>query len=440
MIPSPSTRAPWTPGNEEERQLVRDELKRILASAPFRNSRRYPAFLRFVVEKTLTDDARDLKERTLGIEVFHRPHDYDTNSDTIVRYTAGEVRKRLALFYRDADNQGPVEIVLPLGNYTPQYLWRDTASPFPEPVAASATDALLPGNASSATDQEIQEQIDFSSELAFDKPLPLPEKALARSGKYPFAFGLAFGITLTLLSLLAVAVVYRIQRGAPAILTFWQPLLKNPDMVLISAGRPHFEGPEAPEQPGATILQHIVRPEARFSFATVMAIAQVTGFLKSQHKSFSIHEAYSNTLEDLRDRPVVLVGGNNNKWTLLLGEPLRFHFGHVGPFTYIVDADRPDNRDWSVDIDKPYLKQSADYAIVARFYDATTNGPLVIAAGIGSNGTEAAGDFIVSPEAMETLARKAPHGSLDQNFEAVLRVEVIGGNTGAATIVATHFW
>ena len=69
---------------------------------------------------------------------------------------------------------------------------------------------------------------------------------------------------------------------------------------------------------------------------------------------------------------------------------LRFHFEHVGPFTYIVDTQHPEKRDWSVDISKPFLQQSTDYAIVARLYDATTNGPLVIIAGSGSNGTEAA--------------------------------------------------
>jgi hypothetical protein len=52
----------------------------------------------------------------------------------------------------------------------------------------------------------------------------------------------------------------------------------------------------------------------------------------------------------------------------------------------------------------------------------------------------AAGDFIVSPAALQSLARLAPHGSLDQNFEAVLKVEVIAGNPGASKVVATQFW
>jgi hypothetical protein len=194
------------------------------------------------------------------------------------------------------------------------------------------------------------------------------------------------------------------------------------------------------EPPDATIEEHILRPEARVSFPTVQAISQVAGFLQTQHKHFQLREAYSSSLQDLHRLPVVLVSGFNNIWTLRLTKPLRFRFEQVGSLHSIVDAQHPDRRDWSIDFDTPYARQTADYAIVARFSDATIDGPVVVVAGIGSNGTQAAGEFIVSPEALQALAGSAPHGSLDRNFEAVLKVEVISGNTGAATVVASRFW
>jgi hypothetical protein len=166
----------------------------------------------------------------------------------------------------------------------------------------------------------------------------------------------------------------------------------------------------------------------------------VAGFLQTQRKQFRIREAASNSLQDLHRLPVVLVSGYNNTWTVRLLKPLRFHFEQEGNLHFIVDDQHPERRDWSVQFDKPFVQQTEDYAIVARFKNATTDGPVVVIAGIGSNGSQAAGEFIVSPEALEALARTAPHGSLDQNFEAVLKVEVIAGNTGAATVVATQFW
>jgi hypothetical protein len=166
----------------------------------------------------------------------------------------------------------------------------------------------------------------------------------------------------------------------------------------------------------------------------------VAGFLQTQRKQFRIREAYSNSLQDFHQLPVVLVSGYNNPWTLRLLRPFRFRFERVGSLHYIVDAQHPERHDWSVDFDTPYARQTEDYAIVARFNDTTTNGPVAVAAGIGSNGSQAAGEFIVSPGALQSLARFAPGGTLNQNFEAVLKVEVVAGNTGAVTVVATQFW
>ena len=73
-------------------RAVLQQLDRMLKSRHFRNSRRYPVFLAHIVRHTLDGDLDSLKERILGIEVFKRPHDYDTGSDPVVRITAGEVR------------------------------------------------------------------------------------------------------------------------------------------------------------------------------------------------------------------------------------------------------------------------------------------------------------------------------------------------------------
>src|SRR5581483_952100 len=82
---------------EEE---IRQQLDRIRASQPFRSSRRCVVFLNFVVHAALEGRLDSLKERTIGIEVFARDPNYDTNQDPVVRGTASEVRKRLAQYYQ----------------------------------------------------------------------------------------------------------------------------------------------------------------------------------------------------------------------------------------------------------------------------------------------------------------------------------------------------
>src|SRR3954471_1631049 len=91
------------PGETKHRtpraDLVLDQLRRILESPGFRNSKRYAAVLRYIVEQTLNGNADHLKERTIGVDIFGRTPDYDTSSDHVVRSAMAEVRKRLGQYY-----------------------------------------------------------------------------------------------------------------------------------------------------------------------------------------------------------------------------------------------------------------------------------------------------------------------------------------------------
>src|SRR5580704_5676395 len=115
-----ATRDAWHPQTREDREAILLELEHVLSSQHFSNSKRYPALLRYIVEGTLAGKSDLLKERTLGVEVFDRPASYDTNTDTVVRYTAGEVRKRLALYYSELDQKPLIQISLPPGSYIPE--------------------------------------------------------------------------------------------------------------------------------------------------------------------------------------------------------------------------------------------------------------------------------------------------------------------------------
>src|SRR5499427_4803627 len=100
---------------------IRDELQRVLASHEFRSSRRSQDFLRYVIEHTLSGQADTLKERTIGIDVFGRSASYDPSDDATVRVKAGEVRKRLGLYYSSEGAQNPIRIELPSGTYVPEF-------------------------------------------------------------------------------------------------------------------------------------------------------------------------------------------------------------------------------------------------------------------------------------------------------------------------------
>jgi hypothetical protein len=102
-------------------EMIRAQLELLVHDDVLRSSRRSVAFLRYVVEQTLNGAASQIKERTIGIEVFGRKPTYDTNVDHIVRTAATELRKRLAIYYGDEKHRNELRMGLIPGSYIPRF-------------------------------------------------------------------------------------------------------------------------------------------------------------------------------------------------------------------------------------------------------------------------------------------------------------------------------
>src|SRR3984885_889713 len=100
---------------------VREQLDMLIRDHAFRSSKRSVAFLSYVVEQTLNGSADQIKERTIGVEVFDREPSYDTNLDHIVRTAATELRKRLAIYYGEEKHRSELRIGLIPGSYIPRF-------------------------------------------------------------------------------------------------------------------------------------------------------------------------------------------------------------------------------------------------------------------------------------------------------------------------------
>jgi hypothetical protein len=98
---------------------IEAQLARLLASSQFSGAARLSAFLEFVIRKTVGGDSGQIKEYTVGTEVFGRPENFDPRLDPIVRVQAGNLRRRLADYYANGGAGDPVVIELPRGSYVP---------------------------------------------------------------------------------------------------------------------------------------------------------------------------------------------------------------------------------------------------------------------------------------------------------------------------------
>ncbi len=112
------------------------ELRKLLASNPFRRCPKLRRFLCFVVEETMAGRGSRLTEYVLGVQVFGRPASYDPRLDSRVRVEAHRLRNALAEYYREQGRSDPILIELAPGSYTPSFRYRDG----PEPRQSSDSD------------------------------------------------------------------------------------------------------------------------------------------------------------------------------------------------------------------------------------------------------------------------------------------------------------
>ncbi len=214
--------------------MIRAQLDLLVRDDGFRSSKRSVAFLKYVVEQTLNGSADQIKERTIGVEVFERDPNYDTNVDHIVRTAATELRKRLATYYVDEKHRSELRIDLVPGSYVPRFAHPGQGRHAPVDPEAEAADAGFGTH---------------SAHIQFG-PVPLAgntaaAKATPRSGRRYWA------LLLVPAAALAVALGYSWLHKANPEDLFWRPVVDTPGAVLVAVGD-HPNGPPTVPDAGGT--------------------------------------------------------------------------------------------------------------------------------------------------------------------------------------------
>lgn len=431
----------WHPQTQQECDAVLRELQNVLASPHFSNSKRYPALLKYIVENTLAGRSDLLKERTLGVEVFDRPVTYDTNADTVVRYTAGEVRKRLLLFYHEEGRNSSIRISLPAGSYVPVFLREQDR--FEDPVVNGGYEAgpLLSSDGhadpASATPEFRTTPNPGTGVRSFPAASPPEQIDSPRIERRKVLLGRLLWLAATFLVAIGAGYFWTHRSIHPESVVddFWSPLTGDQRSVLICTGSVVFA-----QDKYSGVITAGTNGNVDYPFVSIQsasAIAQIDEAIEHTGASTQLIASPWTTLTDLREHSIALIGAYNNQWTMRLLEPLRFHF-LPDPQARIVDRTNP-AISWARDESVPY-SSADDYAIVARFRDPNIDGWVMALAGLGRNGTEAAAQFATSPHYLKLLEQQLRSKFGNRNIEVVLKVGVINAKTGAPTIVAVSTW
>lgn len=405
---------------------VRDQLERLTTHPLFANSKRYPALLAYVVEQSLLGNAADLKERSIGIEVFGRAPTYDANADPVVRITAGEVRKRLSQYYYDSTHQGELVVELPTGSYVPAFHAPDQPVEI-APLAVAPEPAQLPSLPSAPAEEPAT-----------------PPRSIR---------GILVAVLAIASAILGLGIGRLYHPAVPApppsnIDRFWAPFTSSATPTTFCLGEPaknldtdsinDFEAPVSKPAPEKLYVR--LHYSGNLALADVVTLTRAAAQLESRHKTFRVEPASEASFSQLREGPIVLIGAFDNIWTLRVTQKLRFGFESKDGVASLVDRKSPQNTSWATAWDLPYEKLARDYAIVARIHDSTTGQPVIIAAGISEEGTEAAGEVLYNPEYLNSLLAKAPADWENKNLEAVIETQVIQGHSGPPNVLAVETW
>jgi hypothetical protein len=411
-------------------------LERVLSSHQFRGSRRCQNLLRYITEQTLAGTTGGLKERTLGMEVFGRPPDYDTSQEPVVRATAAEIRKKLAQYYQEPGHEAEARIELQSGSYIVEFNFSGPAD---------------------AASKRPRRRFVLASVVGGVAALAL------------LAFGLGIG------------------RPARSVLDqLWAPLLQTPGATLVCVGQPivyNLKSTEAQDAiQGILALQNkagtaaggtlpskdllvrsaagdgtaerrlasdaiprkdlLILSDRYVDLGDAICLARVASLIDRSGRPYRIRGDQSTSFTDLCEGASVLIGAFNNQWTLRALSRLRFAFvKDSGRETDMIrDRQHPERTDWTLKGAWPYWDVSGDYAIVSRIVDATTNRPVIIAAGITRHGTTAAGEFVTNPEYFADAVARFPAGWQKKNLQVVLSVPVVKRVPGRPRVLATYVW
>ncbi len=380
-------------GGDKGEEAARRQVARILQSETFRNADSLRRLLAYLAEKSLSGEADQLKEYTVGVEAFGKPESYDPQHDASVRIQAGKLRQKIEEYYRSEGRDDPVLLMFPKGRFRFQFA--------PAPPAGH----------------------------------PAPQ----RFWKIACA---------VLAALLLAALVWAVapRRSSPSQLTreqreIWGPLLEDNRPLILSLGSPlfvktpggFFRSPRVnrwEEISGAREFGWLRREYADDEMVPVhiytglgdaLGAVQITKLLSAAGRDLIAKRSTAVTWEELTTHNVVFLGPP--KYTLQLKEiPVHMDLVMEGntirnlaprkgePATLM--GNWPDKT--------PYVAE--DYALISRIPGLHGRREYLILSASSTEGTAAAASFVTDPNFVRELANRlrAPSGRVPRYFQAVI--------------------
>ncbi len=419
----------------------REELRRVLESKHFASAPKKTRFLEFVSEQMFLGNGDKLNEYLIGVEVYDRGPDFDSQKDPIVRVQAHEIRRLLKKYYEEDSRDSLVGIELPAGHYVPTFSRRTLEeAPVSEPSSEPSTSASPSGS------------------------------------RFHTALTLTLAAACMVLAFLLLAPGWRNRPAAQSRMAaaalpedlawFWRPFLppahtplivipNHPLLRAVHDGDSSQTLASSHEIPKASLPEfrdtiHF-RELKRFQFVPsltdftsvgeTLGVVSLCQMFSGVGQNCRVQQSRLVNFEEIRGNNAVLLGGNQS-WSgrvFLNVEGFHFQSGVI-----LNRSPLPGEKPvYKPEFDSVTNQLTRDYALVLMLPNERRENRVLLIYGIYTQGSQAAVEYLTNPERMVEL-RKAlmdlspDHKTIPPYFQALLTTTVENAVPGNSSLVAVR--
>jgi hypothetical protein len=401
------------PTNPEQ---ARQAVEEVLASATLARSEQLRSFLRYVCERTLAGNGKEINEYSVAVEALGKAPGFSPAEDSSVRRSAYELRQKLHRYYESEQPHPRVRIDLPKGSYSPKFI--DVLEPDVEVPKAAAPNVAVPD----------------VGVLNVAVPIVPGEAAPDARQKQSRLLVAALAVSIAV-SLVLGAIVWRGgSRVNSMVRDAWKPvvatgervtisvgtllhLVVRPYMTVVAEGLPKYPAPpelypffrqHRPLEEGAELSMHPVDNSVQFGHAAATTVAATT--LALMGATYQILPERSAPAPALRGHNVILIADpqNSNEAAQRLEKT---------PVTLAFDAEQKDvvvrERGGAQTVwagkrgrDRRYTEVYGLITVLPAEGEGTPLHHVLIFSGMTSVGTQGAAEFFTRPESLRVLREK----------------------------------
>jgi len=460
---------------------IQKQLGKIIHSKIFRHCSALQRLLQYLVARAITDPYGEIKEYTIGVEVFDRGQNYDPQTDTIVRVQIHRLRQKVREYYESEGTNDPIIVEIPKGHYIPSFEIRSAAL-----LKASETD--VPAEAGAPP---IREQL----EVADTAPAGIIDggsKAAGAYGFFPrgvvlialvllvFASGTVLGTRWGQSKILAESDSPSGLAGSPGVRaggaaeTFWRgflgddtaPVVGYADAVyLVDGAQDLFRYRRgASDNQGTLVEPHLAQQfasspglvgqagplyyeDGNTGTGDLESVFVLTRLFTQMGLQMSVKRCRLMTIDDLKQHNVILLGSpEENDAVAQLPQVSDFVWTRLnvpGPWKGEFVNRHPlpgESLTYETQRDPSTQEVTADYGLITVQPGALPGRYIAILGGLDTSGVAGAAQFMTSPAQMAELEKRLESlgawtgKGAPPSFQALLRVDVEKGHD----VLAVH--